>query len=599
MWINKINMLLLAACWNLFPQWAFSQTSIKDFEQDQTFQMYADSVVGALSTKYKIPGGAVVLTDNGKVIFQSSFGYAQVEEKVLITPQSQFRLGSVTKMFTAISIMQLVEQGKIDLDASVETYLPDLKPKQVNSANPIKIRHLLTHTSGFTHEVFNHAYGTTIPPQQTLVKWASEEVLTIEPGYMFNYSNIGYGLLGVVIERVSGLSYAEYIQKHIFTPLGMRATAAMYEVPDDKTKVQGYNEEGKNIPEPLTRDIAAGGVLSTLEDLTALTLALANPDLLEQASVLRRSSFEAMTTPQTQNLVLATDSKFGLGVFIVPLGIKDDNLIGDGVGHVGDFTNYHALSMGFPKAQLGISIVCNGALGDAFYQALYHRLLRKYYAITRSEEGSKSNANTTFSVRGAHNESIHHREISGIYGGGGSGFVQLSRINNRKIRFKQGKNILVLKRDDATNRYSVRYKLLRLIPIKVKDMEFGFIKVDGRIVLKSCYPQSGKFEYISRKDISKGISSAWRNRVGDYEVVNPFEGNISMVPLKLVVVQNKLVMHRRYLLTGEEDEVGFDILDDQTAISDGIDRGCAGTLKVLPNGNLYYSGYEIRVMKPK
>jgi CubicO group peptidase (beta-lactamase class C family) len=564
-----------------------------------TFQSYADSLIAAMSTEYKIPGCAVAITDHGKVVYQSTYGYVNVEKKLPVAPDSRFRLGSVTKMFTAMAIMQLVEQGKVDLEAPVEQYIPDLKIKQLKAGNPVRIRHLLTHTSGFTDDIFNYSYGGQAPPQQTLVALANEEVLSIEPGYIFNYSNVGYGLLGVVIERISGLTYAEYTERYLFRPLGLRATAAYYNVPTDEKVALGYNAKGTRVDEPLIRDIAAGGALSTIEDLVMLQQVLANPETLEQTGVLRRATFDMMCTPQTNNLTLATDEKFGLGLFIIPLGIKDDRLIGDAVGHGGDFSFHHAITMAFPKAQLGISIACNGAQGDAFYQKLYHRLLRKYYAVSRNAEGAKSNPDNTFSALGLQNERIDHREINGIYGGGGSGYIRLKRVNEQKIRFQQGKNVLMLKRNDATNRYHVRYKLLRLIPIKVKNMEFAFLKVDDRIVLKACYPGSGDFEYISRKDMASEVPKDWINRAGTYEIVDPFPGNVSVVPERLTIVQQKLVMHRHYLLTGEKDEIGFDIINEKTAVSDGIDRGCAATLKVLPNGNLYYSGYEMRLIGPK
>lgn len=598
MWIKMLKLVLIVGCICTYHKEVMAQTSYNRFEQDQTFQLYADSVITALSTKYKIPGCAVAITDNGKVVFQSTSGYINVEKKIPVVPDSRFRLGSVTKMFTAMAIMQLVEQGKVDLEAPVEQYITDLKIKQLKPGNPVRIRHLLTHTSGFTDEVLNYSYGSQAPPQQTLVALASEEVLSIEPDYIFNYSNVGYGLLGVVIERVSGLSYAEYTQRYLFQPLGLRATAAYYDAPNDENVALGYNANGARVDEPLTRDIAAGGVLSNIQDLVTLQQVLTDPETLEQAGVLRRATFEKMCTPQTSNLTLTKDEKFGLGLFIIPLGITDDHLMGEGIGHGGDFSFHHAITMAFPKAQMGISIVCNGAQGDAFYQSLYHRLLRKYYAVSRNAEGAKSNPDKTFSALGLQNERIDHREISGVYGGGGSGYIRLKRVNEQKIRFQQGKHVLMLKRNDATNRYHVRYKLLRLIPIKVKDMEFAFLKVDDRIVLKACYPESGDFEYISRKDIANGVPKDWVNRAGTYEIVNSFPGNVSIVPERLTIVQQKLVMHRHYLLTGEKDEIGFDIIDEKNAVSDGIDRGCAATLKVLPNGNLYYSGYEMRLVVP-
>ncbi len=574
-----------------------SQTAINVLDQNQTFRQYADSVITALSTKYKIPGGGVAITDNGKVAFQSVFGFTKVENKEIAMPNSKFRLASVTKIFTAIGVMQLVERGKINLDNPVENYLTDLKIQSPNFKNPISIRHLLTHTSGLTDDILNNSSCAETPSQQTLIALINEEVHAIQPGYIFNYSNIGYGLLGIVIERISGMSYADYVQKNIFNPLGMTSTAVLYRLPNSEKVAMGYNSEGKPIDELLMRDIAAGGGISTIEDLSRLTTILSDPVLLEQKGLLRREMYAAMCTSQTQDLTLPKDEKFGLGLFIIPLGVQADSIIGDGYGHGGDFRFHHALTMVFPSVRLGISIVSNGEEGDRFCQSLYHRLLRKYYALNFDTTGAKPAEKKGFTKNGLQNERIDHRELKGVYGGGGSGFIRIERINDQKIRFRQEKNVLVLTRNDATNRYHVRYKLLRLIPIKVKDMEFGFRKVDGNIIMKACYPESGEFEYISRKDGSSGVSEIWKTRAGAYEIVNLCSGNTSMEPTRLVIVHNKLIFQRRDPRSDITDEIGFDILDDTTAVSDGIDRGCAATLKVLPNGNLYYSGYIMRLIK--
>src|SRR5215813_4977735 len=165
--------------------------------------------------------GTVLVARGDQIVFSKGYGSANLEWAIPNTPQTKFRLGSITKQFTAASILLLEERGKLKTDDPVKKYMPDAPA----AWDKVTIFHLLTHTSGvpsFTSfpDFQSHEWQTMTPQQ--LVDWFRDKPLEFEPGTKWNYSNSGYVLLGYLIEKISGQSYAEFVQQNIFTPLGMK-----------------------------------------------------------------------------------------------------------------------------------------------------------------------------------------------------------------------------------------------------------------------------------------------------------------------------------------------------------------------------------------
>ena len=181
-----------------------------------TVEEKLDQYLNAADTVLQFNGTALV-AKGGKVIFAKGYGIADREKKIPNTVDTKFLIGSITKQFTATAIMQLVADKKLDIDNPISTYLTDY-PK--STGDKITIRHLLTHTSGIQNFTDLPAYqgmrDKSMTPQQVVAQF-KDLSLDFEPGTKFNYSNSGYILLGLVIEKVSGEPYAQYLQKHILT----------------------------------------------------------------------------------------------------------------------------------------------------------------------------------------------------------------------------------------------------------------------------------------------------------------------------------------------------------------------------------------------
>ena len=236
--------------------------------------------------------GSVLLAKHGQVLVRKGYGLANHSEELPNDPSTIFRIGSVTKQFTALAIMQLQEQGKLDVQDVVHAYLPDYP-----HGDQITIHHLLTHTSGIPNfTAFSDFLSTMDQPvtvEQNMDKF-KDMPLNAEPGGVFSYSNSGYIVLGAIIEQVSGQLYGEYLDEHIFKPLGMKDSGIRDGELTDPQYAEGYmgNQSGiPSLPIDMSVPYAAGAMHSTVDDLYKWLQALQTEQLIG------KSSADVMFTP--------------------------------------------------------------------------------------------------------------------------------------------------------------------------------------------------------------------------------------------------------------------------------------------------------------
>ena len=243
----------------------------------------------AATTKDNAFMGTVLVAKDGKVLFSNGYGFANAEHNVPNTPDTKFRLGSLTKQFTAVAILQLEEQGKLKVTDPACNYLPNCPA----TWRPITIHHLATHTSGlfnFTEDP-DHARASVLPspPAQTLEKIRNKP-LDFPPGTQFGYSNSGYAALALIIEKASGLPYPQYLDKHVFTPAGMQNSGHDSHTPILPNRATGYSGSGQNLHHApyvdMTNPIGAGDLYSTVQDLLLWDQALRTDVLLKSRAKL-------------------------------------------------------------------------------------------------------------------------------------------------------------------------------------------------------------------------------------------------------------------------------------------------------------------------
>ncbi|HJP98984.1 MAG TPA: serine hydrolase [Rhodanobacteraceae bacterium] len=249
--------------------------------------MYAeiDQYMDAAAKTWHFMGSILVVRD-GQVVIAKGYGMANVERNVPNTPDTEFRIGSNTKQFTSMAIMMLQAEGKLDVHDPVCKYVPDC-PKDWQ---PITIHDLLTHTSGIPNFTdfpsYMKARDETLTPTQLLALF-KDKPLDFKPGTKFKYSNSGYEVLGYIVEKVSGETYAQFLQQHIFKPLGMTNSGYDSSHPTAKNHARGYeayDEARKKYPPASFVDMSvpfsAGALYSTVRDLYTWDRALAAARLL-------------------------------------------------------------------------------------------------------------------------------------------------------------------------------------------------------------------------------------------------------------------------------------------------------------------------------
>jgi CubicO group peptidase (beta-lactamase class C family) len=293
------------------------------------------------------PGAAVLVIRHGEIVLRKGYGKANLELGVNADPEHIFRIGSLTKQFTAVAILQLAEAGKLRLDDDVQTCLPEYP----SGKDKITIAHLLMHCSGIPSYNDQPEWPPLMRhdvPVSRLLDLIKDKPLDFAPGTEWKYCNSNYLLLGAVIEKISGESYGAYLQKHLFEPVGMTHTC--YDSPERLIpgRLSGYSRTGvgwSNAPFiSMSHPYAAGGLLSNVDDLRKWEDALDAGTLISNESLSRARSEGR----------LSDGRKTGYG-----FGWKISSFAGPTFEHGGRIPGFNSYVLRAPDVGLYIAILCN------------------------------------------------------------------------------------------------------------------------------------------------------------------------------------------------------------------------------------------------
>jgi CubicO group peptidase (beta-lactamase class C family) len=332
-------------------------TATSSFSQNDTNNQLEKSVDNLIATQFKKnePGISVLIASKNGIIYKKAFGSANVELNVLMQPDMIFRIGSITKQFTAIGILQLVEQGKISLQDSVQKYIPEFPFKGYT----ITIENLLTHTSAIPDysngDTTNNPYieRHDFTPQQ-IIKYFDYMPLEFKPGTKYSYSNSGYVLLAYIIEKVSGESYHAYMKENVIKRAGLTNTLFAKENVIVPNRVQGYTRDRgfyENC-EYQTASLAfgCGDLMSTTEDLYKWNQALLTYKLV------RKETLDKAFTPFI--LSSGNETEYGYGWFIN--NVNEHKCI----HHEGQVSGFIGVEQYFPNENIYVVILTNLKSGE-------------------------------------------------------------------------------------------------------------------------------------------------------------------------------------------------------------------------------------------
>jgi len=338
---------------------------------------FFDGLMPVQLEAHHVPGAVVTVVSDGEIVFARGYGHADVGARTAVDPDATlFRIGSVTKLFTYTAAMQLVETGELDLDTDVNTYLPEpLVPEAYGQ--PVTAAHLMTHTAGFEESLdglFARDAEAMAPLGEILERELPARVRP--PGQLSGYSNHGVGLLGHLVERISGLSYEAYLEERILGPLDMRATTARQPLPaslEDDMSIGYVYAGGEFVAQPFTLVplAPAGAVSASGTDMARFMLAHLQDGALDGARILEDDTAQRMKTRLFEH-----DPR----IAGIAHGFYQSRIAGEPVlGHDGGMPSFISRLALFPERNVGLFVAYNGAGGALAQEALARAFVERYF----------------------------------------------------------------------------------------------------------------------------------------------------------------------------------------------------------------------------
>ncbi len=348
-------------------------------------QDFTDNFFFEKMEKYHVPGASLVFVKEEKIIFSQGYGYANLEKSVPVTPERTiFRVGSISKLFTATAIMQLAEQKKLRLDDNINLFLDKNLQIKNSYSKPITFANILTHTDGFD---FGWGIGSFSKSHQELLplkNFLEQNLLPCiySPGTIYSYGNVGITIAGHIIEKITGISFNRYIEEYIFKPLGMNQSTFEQPLPEqlNKNLAIGYKyHKGKFIPRPFGyyKSPPAASLSATSKDIAHFLIANLQQGKYKENSILQKDTIEEMqkqhftVNPHIAGATYGFSERFFQGQRIIE--------------QAGRLNGYNSLLLLLPKEQLGFFLVCN-TNGGKLINEFRKEFLETYYQEQEKEE---------------------------------------------------------------------------------------------------------------------------------------------------------------------------------------------------------------------
>ncbi len=529
--------------------------------------------------KAGVPAVSIALVDDQQLIWAEGFGYADRERRLPATPETVYQIGSITKVLSALTVMQLVELGRMHLDRPITDYLPEFSMStRWPQTAPITPRALLCHHAGLPTYLLKGFFSNRSLDE--LLHELRDEHLAFEPHTVFNYSNLGFNLLGLAVERLGGRPYAEIMQQQLLAPFGMAHTGFAPDGAIGARLARGYVHDTPALPTPV-RDVPAGGLYSNVLDLARCMRGILAGGVLDNTRVLDENTLRATFEAQYPGLPLDFGQRFGLGWMLSGLPIEGG---GQQAWHNGGTKAFVSQLVLLPESKLGVVVLANADnAGDLVYGTA-EEALQLALEIRRGIAPPKKTLEPEIVL--AHDALA---ERVGDYSLMGS----LARISlgKKRLRLHVLKHVLDLV-PLAVNRFRVEFNLLGLksVPIPFPPVEFA--RVDGRqfALLRD------RVVIPAEKIPPYSIPETWRGCVGDYHIINPDdEYLVELDHCRMLIEDGKLLLDIR--ISGIENRhvkvVVVPISADEAYVF-GLGRNVGDVARMSTDGGrlcIRYSGY--------
>ncbi len=564
--------------------------SVKPGKYDQVRQ-YMEPLIRKEMKKQKVPGLSIVLVDDQQVVWAQGFGYADEANEVPATPETIYRVGSISKLFTATAVMQLVEQGRIDIDKPLQTYLPEFSIRtRFPNSNPITLRSLMTHHSGLPANFHKGMWTKAPEPFAVVVNRIRDEYAAFPPDFIFSYSNVGATLLGQVIEKTTGRDFASYLDDSLLLPLGMIHSGFSSRLNRGPLSARGYRS-GKETEESALRDVPAGGLNSTVLDLGRFMQMIFAQGRFNERKILTPQTVREMLRPQNARVPLDLNFRVGLGWMLSSLGPMNIQNAGPVAHHGGATLYYHSQLIILPEHKLGVVVLANSSTARSVVdKAAAETLALALEAKTGIKQPDRmKSADGSFATEELQAYEGWYATIAGAAKiTRKSGYLR-TEVMNRTVRLTpRGDGLLGLK-----------YKLFGLIPIRLGELDYIGISrsmVAGREILKA---RSGSQELLVGEKINTiPVPEKWLRRTGEYEIPNRGDDAVIIDNVRLRYDEGLLLVeYSAPVFFGSTMSFALAPVSDTEAVIRGLGSGMGETIRVVTvdgGERLYFSGYLLK-----
>lgn len=551
---------------------------------------YMTWLAGKEMKKNQVVGLSIAIVDDQRTVWAQGFGYADKKEKRPATPETVYRIGSISKLFTVMATMQLAEQDKIDIDQPLQSYLPEFSVKtRFSDADPITLRTIMTHHSGLPSGVTKGMW--TSEPPATLLYRLKDEYVAYPPNYVLAYSNVAMGLLGLMVEQVSDTKFCDYMEQSFFDPIGMEQSS-FYLTPEiERLLSKGYRH-GKETQQLPLRDRAAGSMYSNVIDLSRFIQMVFAKGEVGNRQLLQPDTIDEMLRPQNETVALDFGQQIGLGWFLNNARYKNLKI----ASHGGSTPLFHTSLVILPQKKLGVVVLTNSTEGARIHGKIANEALK---LVLEAKIGSSVENKD---IRIEPPDKMASEEMLQSFVGRYATLNMLGTVARKEktldAYFERYKFRLI---PSSNGKFGVERKLLGIFPLKkIGNLELAKIQarhmdVAGRELLTVQY--ADRHWFSAEKINPLTLPQAWENALGKYKIINP-DPHSSPEDMSLSNKEGVLVFRYKFPLWYAGTAQTYLIpISETEAITLGIGRSSGETLRMIDidgEKGLSFWGYKLK-----
>lgn len=569
-----VTLLIFSAC-SQVPRRPAAQVQ-GDFRYVES---YLEWYIPQLMKKHHVPGVSIALVDGQKIVWARGFGYADLEKRIPASATTVYQAGSISKVITAVAVMQQVEQGHIKLDEPVQKYLPEFSMRSRWGTTPApSARALLSHHAGLPTYYLKGFFSDK--PLDNLIAELKPEYLAYPPGQVFNYSNLGPDLMGLAMQHLSGLPFAEHMQRSLLEPLNMRSSSFSLNPVAIPQLARGYVDGHPYDPVQI-RDVPAGALSSNVLDLGRFIQFTLGDGSLDGQPVLARKYLDAMLQPQYPDNPLDFGQRFGIGWMLSGIDLPQAGTV---AWHNGSTKAFVSQMVILPEKKLGVVVLANANTAGPLAYDIAEQALK---LALEARDGIQSPVATARATVALPVDTL--KQYVGDYSLMGS--LAHIRLHHNRLQLQVLDHTLELVPESATE-FHAEYSLLGLMSVRIPFPRLQFVRVDGRDFML----MHDRVVSAAEKIPPYAVPEIWRARTGNYHITNPDEHYlVNLDHCRMLMEDGKLLLDIKISgLEARQVKIVVVPLSDNEIYVFGLGRNVGDVARIENHGaktRMWYSGY--------